>query len=327
MLKAANLNQRLQDFTQLAATLAESAESLVLVGGVPRSGTTSVAMLLHSLEDIFCFDECPLLKNDQLLSINNQIRDLLRAERSLWQDSENKSYRGFTEADDFARRKFFFFSALTTFLTDYCLSGKSISKIRVAACKTPSLEMHFPAIAKSLEPLKVHYIHCVRAPFEVMQSNWQMPWILETDKSRFVNSMMGYLHESMLAYHKICESNTSCEVIRNEEVRNDAFLVARKVAAMLGIEAPLLLNSKFAFDDWPAERRRGMPKLDELELLKVLSQDARFVEWCSAFGYDSQGRYKPSPLRIYNGNDETNEDEVRRSMHSEQQSDSHSRAA
>jgi hypothetical protein len=267
-------------------TLAKNMSNVCIVGGIARSGTTSLARLLHSIENAICFDECPLLKSSSLAEIMHLTSSALEAERALW-EHRGRSYRGFNRTDDKDRISFLLLALLSAFTSSSYFEGKDPEKIDLIACKTPSAEFWFRSLVNAVPFYRFKYIHCVRNPVHVICSNWEMPWTQSDDAEVFIGSVIDHFYASMLAFQEIEATFGSAVILHNEALASNFESVRHTLSEFLclSIDRIGLAGNKWS-DDWPSERRRRVNKLDHNWVVERLQRDEKMLEWCKVFGYE-----------------------------------------
>lgn len=257
-------------------------EHFVLIGGYARSGTTKVANLVHSIAEVFCFDECHSLKSALPTRCFLTATNYLQSERMMWHDAEGRSHRGLTEADEIRRRKFLFVSLLTAYNRKNSFVNKPISGIQCIACKTPSLEFQLATLLQSDLGAKFSYVHCVRNPISCLVSNWQMPWVTQTDPHQFISSFCADLEASFHAYSHLKHFGIPLHVVRLEDIVSPSSIATQQLAKFIGYSA--IPHANDVVDDWPKNRRRQV-SLDIEEFAHSVYEDHRIQAWCQEFGY------------------------------------------
>ena len=258
----------------------------VLVGGIARSGTTLVGNLLHAQPDVFCFEEFMMFKSRQHVATLDSLRSGGLAERNLWTDAAGLNWRGIARDDEHQRLLFEVMALLAAGTPDNALRGKQMQDITIIACKTPSSEFTALEFAKLLEPLPVVYVHCVREPWALAQSTWEMPWMRDTDGKPFLRGLINHMAESLRAYRAIVASGTAHVVVKAEDLWNaDTSQVTwRRVLDGVGSPAQEGAAAVSQADHWPKQKRRKVAPLSE-SLRNWFLQEPEVDVWCREFGY------------------------------------------
>jgi len=232
---------------------------LVIVGGLPRSGTSSCDRFLHAHAGCFMTDEHHGLMNEQLLSAQDFLSDYQRNEIALWRDGAGRSWRGYALPElDWSRRRWLL-SLLFLYTRRDKFLGKSPRQVTVVGAKLPHAERVVPRLAHLLAPCPVSFVYCVREPTRVLSSNWQMPWVSGTDSEQFVAGMIQQYGTSLSAFRAVREAKVSTVVWKTPDTPADAGAIARPFLDQLGLAEELGCYQNAAIpvvDEWPPERRR-----------------------------------------------------------------------
>ncbi|MBL8339067.1 MAG: sulfotransferase [Rhodoferax sp.] len=272
--------------TFLAAVPPTEPTDVLLVGGLPRSGTSSCDRFLHAFTRCFMLDEHHGLIQESFLSAQEFLLQYRRDELAVWTDAAGRSWRDYDGAQlDWLRQRSLL-ALLFLCTRPGKFAGKEAAQLGVVGFKLPHLERTVARVARLLAPLSVHFVYCVREPLQVLQSNWQMPWVGGADTAAFGNGIAQQYGVSLAAYRAARDAGIRTVVWRTPErptsdMREaDAFLAELGLAAQLG---PRAVDAVPVIDEWPAERRRTAVPLPE-EVLIRFSQSAEVQAFRREFG-------------------------------------------
>lgn len=270
----------------LSAVPAAQPSDILLVGGLPRSGTSSCDRFLHAFSRCFMLDEHHGLIQDAFLSAQEFLQQYRSDELGVWTDAAGRSWRDYDgmQLDWLRQRSLLALLFLCTRPGKF--AGKVPEQLGVVGFKLPHLERTVARVARLLAPLPVHFVYCVREPLQVLQSNWQMPWVGGNDSAAFGAGIAQQYGVSLAAYRSARNAGIRTVVWRTPDrpaadLREaDAFLQALDLGAQLG---PRVQDPVPVIDEWPAERRRAAPALP-LEVLRSFTASAEVRAFRQEFG-------------------------------------------
>ena len=136
-------------------------QPVILIGGLPRSGTTLCERLFGSHPEIRIFDESPLSSMPSLL-----------AEQQAFYGPAIESWRNLTECELKWRQ--------ATLIAELWMLGSDPKKLTndrflYVGQKTPGVEEDLPFYQRYF-PCGLILIYCVRHPVRVLRSMLAMPW-------------------------------------------------------------------------------------------------------------------------------------------------------
>lgn len=270
----------------LAAVPAQQPSDILLVGGLPRSGTSSCDRFLHAYTRCFMLDEHHGLIQDAFLSAQEFLVQYRSDELGVWTDAAGRSWREYNgmQLDWLRQRSLLALLFLCTRPGKF--AGKSADQLGVVGFKLPHLERTVARVARLLAPLPVHFVYCVREPLQVLQSNWQMPWVAGADAAAFGVGIAQQYAVSLAAYRSARDAGIRTLVWHTPERpasdtrETDAFLERLALGPQLG---PRAHDPVPVVDEWPAERRRVTPPLPP-QVLRSFSESAEVREIRHEFG-------------------------------------------
>ena len=265
---------------------AQQPSDILLVGGLPRSGTSSCDRFLHAYTRCFMLDEHHGLIQDAFLSVQEFLAQYHSDELGMWTDASGRGWREYNGMQlDWLRQR-----SLLALLFLCTRPGKFVDKaadqLGVVGFKLPHLERTVARVARLLVPLPVHFVYCVREPLQVLQSNWQMPWVAGADPAAFVGGITQQYAVSLAAFRSARDAGIRTVVWHTPErpasdTRDiDAFLERLALGPQLG---PRAHEPVPVVDEWPTERRRVTPPLPP-DMLRSFSESAEVREFRVEFG-------------------------------------------
>lgn len=264
-------------------------EGAVLVGGLARSGTSFADALVAAHPGVLAFDEFMPLKTAAFPAMLLTLKETLANDRAVWRDRFGRTWRGFGPEGDHLRVVWAFLSCLGSTTPLARLAGKDPGAATHIFCKTPSSEFHVAALADALRPLAVRYVHCVRDPIVCARSNWEMPWVRETDPGRWSDDFAAALNASRLAVARVRAAGVPTHVLRSDRLWDPETASAEVKALESFIGLPFTAGQHaFAHsgrvDPWPRERRRVPPARFDDACATALSARPEIAAWRQAFG-------------------------------------------
>lgn len=260
----------------LAAVPAAQPSDILLVGGLPRSGTSSCDRFLHAFTRCFMLDEHHGLINEAFLAAQEFLVQYRSDELGVWTDPAGRSWRDYDgqQLDWLRQRSLLALLFLCTRPGKF--TGKDAAQLGVVGFKLPHLERTVARVARLLAPRPVHFVYCVREPLQVLQSNWQMPWVGGADTAAFGAGIAQQYGVSLAAYRAARDAGIRTLVWHTPERPSadrreaDAFLAALDLDRQLG---PRAQDPVPVIDEWPAERRRVAPPMPADVLQRFSASD------------------------------------------------------
>lgn len=247
-------------------------QRFIFVGGLPRSGTQSMAGYLHAASEVFVFDECHWLLDGGYLSHLKRSSAFFEQEASIWTEG-GATWRGLTLEEDRTQRFWSFVTTLAAGTSPGKLLSKSPSTIRTLACKTPGCEAALSILVEHLF-VPLTYVHCVRDPADMLQSFWQMIWRADLDEAGFIADITQRLATSLYGYELI-----PC----NKHVFRLGVDQASCLSAALGLAPTTAANELPHQDFWaPADRRRDVATLPA-SMIEAFEARPEVQQWRKAF--------------------------------------------
>lgn len=263
-------------FEFLARLRPEAPLHLLVVGGLPRSGTSSCDRFLHAHTGCFMTDEHHGLLNDRFLSAHEFLIDYQNSEIDVWRSDSGRSWRDFTLPElDWARRRELL-SLLFLYTRPSKFIGKTPEELGVIGIKLPHIENTLLRMKALVAPCPVTFIYCVREPIRVLTSNWEMPWVSTIDSQQFANGMLPQYADSLAAFRAITEAKVRTVVWRtpdsadNGNLRQD-FIDELDLGGAMGCYQA---SATQVVDEWPPERRRQAPPIGDEVIRAFSSADA-----------------------------------------------------
>ena len=237
---------------------------IILIGGLPRSGTSSCEAFFHAQEGCFVFDEFHPLKEQGFLSQIGALQNYGEIQLDFWTDSSGYDWRNFSRKDYIDASLATFLYSVAAFTKKEKFKNKDPQKLRVLAIKLPSLEDVYPALRDALNScgVETHFIYCARDPIKSLRSNFQMPWVGNEGPENFVSQYSKQIQRSVSAMEHIPRSEFTVWTTPNSKGdRSDyASLVGEPLLSWLG----KIDSSPTYSDEWPKERRRNREIPDEI---------------------------------------------------------------
>lgn len=237
----------------------ERADEFVLIGGLPRSGTSSAGAALHRSGAYFICDEFDLLLRDDYRQVALATRRMCSSEQSIWSDNAGMTWRGMNGAQYAAAARDTFANTLLNFTNPAKFVGRSAGMVRKLGVKVPRSEGAVGFVREIMAPIPVRFVYCAREPRDVLRSNWQMPWTTGEDDSVFAASIAKSYEESM----EHLASLSGYEVFRT------------------GVDKRS--GNDVRFDHWPAPLRRQVAPI-RAEVEQAFSQSPPVVRFREIMG-------------------------------------------
>src|SRR5437667_250720 len=144
--------------------------TVVIVCGMPRSCTTMVQHLLNSHGRIVIYDEFPLYAFDGLREFLSKYREFLSGKFESW--------RSLSICGPRTRRAELVVDMWRT-VSRPELHRRKPDAVRVVGMKTPRAELDAHFYGEIFQGLNLRYVYCLRHPYRVLQSLYDMPWMGE----------------------------------------------------------------------------------------------------------------------------------------------------
>jgi hypothetical protein len=270
----------------VAQLAADAPRHLLIVGGLPRSGTSSCDRFLHAHAGCFMTDEHHGLMNEQLLSAQDFLSDYQRNEVGLWQDEAGRSWRGYALPELERSRRRWLLSLLFLYTRRDKFLAKSPGRIAVVGAKLPHVERFVPRLAALFAPCPVSFVYCVREPTRVLSSNWQMPWVSGADSEQFVAGMIQQYAASLSAFRTVREADIPTVVWKTPDTPGDFDANGQSFLDKLGLAEHLGGYRSAAIpviDEWPPERRRRAAAIAD-PAMRAFSESPAVRAFRSEFG-------------------------------------------
>lgn len=193
----------------------ESEKSLTVVGGHPRSGTSSLRRILNRHPDVYCSNELPLREVYPAFIQSLRVAGE-RAAESEW----NPNFR--QRIDRLVAESWF---ALSKFDEE----REPFEAAAAIANKTPGSERYFSDYARLLP--EARFIYCYRDPVKVVRSNLNMPWSGGSLDFALDRLRSGY--SNFLDFQG--RFPTRLHVFKIEDYARDPHAVSGKLCEILGV--------------------------------------------------------------------------------------------
>lgn len=239
-------------------------EQVVVVGGLPRSGTTSLDAALHACASCFMCDEF----NDMLLlevrQFFNRLQNYHRNEGRHWMDTSGRTWRGMDADDHGEAAAHALAQTLLAFTNPAKFSAKHAIDIRVLGFKHPRIERGGQMFRNAFPFAETKFVYAAREPVAVLNSLWTMRWTREDDPQAFMDRIIRDYEQSLGHLQTLIDRGMDCVVFRTGFDQIDDLL------ARLGIE-PANQAREWRVDTWPHDKRRDVGALPET-LIGTFSQ-------------------------------------------------------
>ena len=136
----------------------------VIVCGMPRSGTRSVANILNASEEVLITAEFPSGVTNKLFSLVNAMGNFF--DKRAYKDKDAWELKKAQLVHD-------------VWLANSVFDG-DLNKYNYIGNKTPSNELFFSQYESVFSSEKPYYVYCFRSPLKVISSLENMPWNKET---------------------------------------------------------------------------------------------------------------------------------------------------
>lgn len=169
---------------------------VVIVGGLPRSGTTFCQRLLNSSKQFLIFDEFPP-------SVAPSLQSLLDGQASFYAHDFEK-WRNVDRATLLSRQRYLLLT-LWAMGSDPSVSRKKArsifgaSHVKFFGQKTPSSELDLQAYAPYFGEVGIVLVYCVRHPVAVLRSLAAMPWRGIGDEDAMIAHTVSRYEKSLAA--------------------------------------------------------------------------------------------------------------------------------
>ncbi len=279
-------SEPLDSLAFLSTLAVDAPRHILIVGGLPRSGTSSCDRFLHAHSGCFMLDEHHGLLNDQLLSGHEYLVDYQNSEIDLWKSATGRGWRNYNSSElDRVRRR-----ALLSLLFLYTRRDKFVDKspreIAVVGIKLPHIEATVSRIAALAAPCPVTFVYCVREPTLVLSSNWEMPWVSTGDGQLFAQNMVQQYATSLAAFRALRQANIRTIIWRTPDTSGDEGSRYQAFLRELGLVQEMGCYQKTALavvDEWPRTRRRRVAPLDD-GIIRAFSAADAVQEFRREFG-------------------------------------------
>ena len=136
----------------------------VIVCGMPRSGTRSVANILNASKDIYVTAEFPSGVTSKMFRLVDSMTDFFKKRTY-------KDFDGWTDKKEELVHDIWLANSVF---------GGDKNALKFIGNKTPSNELFLNDFERTFETNKPVYIYCARSPLKVIASLNNMPWNKET---------------------------------------------------------------------------------------------------------------------------------------------------
>ena len=263
---------------------------LIVIGGMPRSGTTLTGALLNSSPDIEVYNEiAPLDRFPGLSDLADQVRS--------WSqeviDNPHEAWRGLSEplVHDRVLRLF----------REFCrATGPHIPEgsdrwdaptgkdARVMAVKQPNSELQIPELDRILGPKGPRLVYCMRDPVGIYESFLSVPWGAAVTPAEFVER----LRTSVGAAAEVGDDRVI--VFDIDRATDDRESAVRRLFDRLGVEVTDPVR-RFASVWRPHNRSAG--RFDDDVLVVGADREVRLAEFRELFAAESELRRTWDRLR------------------------------
>lgn len=254
-------------------------KNLLFIGGLPRSGTSSLERYLHGFENIFVTDECAAINDNGYIETFNMLSQYGKDEVALWNDENHRGWRGFSQDDLELARLASFISTFMYYTRRNKFQLKTPQKINCIGFKYPGIENKINIIRNSFETsiTEVLFIYCARDPVMVLKSNWQMPWTKYTDPYDFAKYIANYYEISMSQFIDIKARKMvwKTDLWRDKNSENIKLLNSF-------IELGSRQDGSSVIDEWPLYRRRSIKDIPN-DVVKFFSDLPPIQEYRNYF--------------------------------------------
>ena len=255
---------------------------VVVVGGLPRSGTSFWQSLLNAHSEVLIFDEFHAM-------LDEGFPRFLEGHRRFF-DRQFERWRRVSPAEMDAR----FRELLVQFWalgTNPALLEKAHRRVRVFGLKTPGVERSLTWLSSLFGDRRIVFLYCVRSPLQVLRSLHRMPWGEDATNETLIQDLVRRHGESMGQVEEARElANVKvrlCSVQHAGETEPQRLEYATTLFRALGLEidepAHDFVREWRVVDHWPNAqegRAPGMPKTDfkreELERFQTADTIVRF---------------------------------------------------
>lgn len=254
-------------------------QKMLLIGGMPRSGTSSCDRYFQDFADCFMADEFHPVTQRAFTDLQYQLAAYGSSQLDIWQDSQGRDWRGFTRDAYKVAQIGSLFSTLILHSSPDKRAEKDLATICVFGLKLPNIEQSVATIADYLSKtgIDIHFIYCARDPRQIFSSLWEMPWITEMDEMAYVQEFSLSLSASLNAYRSLRDEMKSVWLTgatpEETTIYRSSFAKRFLWQDSLGARAP---RDRY-IDEWPRPRRRAVEKISDaaihrLEELSVISE-------------------------------------------------------
>lgn len=235
---------------------ASAISKVVIVGGLPRSGTTSLDATLHARSDTFMCDEFHELRRLETRRFFNRLQHYHAGESRHWQDSEGRTWRGMGPDDYRLAAAHSLTQTLLSFSDPKKFRGKHSAEVDVFGFKHPRIEVGAMMFHNMFSPVQVHLVYVAREPVSVLRSIWEMSWTAETDPAVFEESIQRDYAQSLQHLQSLEGRGVHCHVFRTGLDTIDDLL------GCLELDRQVESGEIFS-DTWPSERRRSVEPIPD----------------------------------------------------------------
>ena len=250
----------------------------IIVGGVPRSGTSLTRDLLNTHPKVVILDEFPFSRVPSTFSLMRELRDLA--------ELPHESWRGLDSRELADRLAWWLASTWASVSRPSLLRRFQARGVRRFGMKTPSAELFFDELQAHLRQNKPQLVFCIRDPLSVYESLLGLAWGAHYTPDKAAELFLASRNAALA----IRKKEPDCLFVVNVDLASRSFrdrlLLAERLFRFLGLR-PAARTAAFCLR-WPPVNRRDPRKDPEilpdeerhrrLEALESLLGDTR-VFW------------------------------------------------
>lgn len=239
-------------------------EKIVVVGGLPRSGTTSLDAALHACPSCFMCDEFHDLLLLEVRRFFNRLQNYHGNEGRHWLDAEGRTWRGMDAEDHTEATAYALSQTLLAFTNPAKFSGKHAIDIRVLGFKHPRIERGGQMFRNAFPFAETKFVYAAREPVAVLKSLWTMRWTREDDPQALMDRIIRDYEQSLGHLQTLVDREMECIVFRTGIDRVDDLLDRLDIQSAGE-------GKEWRVDTWPHDKRRDVGSMPEA-LIDTFSQ-------------------------------------------------------
>lgn len=260
--------------------------NLLVVCGMPRSGTTLLGELVGSCPRVDVISEPPPLRRFTAFPV---LASQYWAWRTETMRDENQNWKNIDEGT--ARRRIDevflgFCSALnpvpfTGLAADERISRHELRDTETLCLKQPNGEFDIPYHVQTIRSLELRYLYCVRDPRRVFRSLLSMPWGAGTSPDGFLDRV----EQSFLHLSKIDEPERRLRVVNVNHFSRDVQSRVAKIPSLLNDLGLTVGDAALRFiSEWPHVNRTH----ETSRAQEASEEELRAFDWA----YDGRPRLR-----------------------------------